>query len=99
LGDSTGLGSVYNNLGITYDEMGFYERALENYFAGLAVAEKLDQLEIQAHLLNNIGIVYKKQEQYDKVLGYYERTLGIYQQLQNDFGTTVIRGNIGSLLI
>lgn len=100
LKDSFNMANSYNNIGIVYDQLGFFDKSLENYFKALNLYEKhSDDPYNVAMVLGNIGIVYKKEKEYAKVLEYYEKALSIYKELDSDFGVYVTKGNMSSIYL
>ena len=69
-------GKAFNNIGTIYKNQGNYPKALENYFEGLKLFEKvseenpkdLDQKKGISLLLNSIGNIYANQQDYPNAI-------------------------------
>ncbi len=83
-GDSSMLALIYNGLGATYSQLGFYELALENYQKALNIIEKKgNDLKGLASLYNNIGLIHKKQQNYETALEYFNKALQISMKIKD----------------
>ena len=78
---ASAVGSMKNNQGFMYEEMGQHEKALHLYNEAIAQMSKCekDSLEI-ASIYNNIGSIYSKLGQQEKALEYYEKDLAIKEK-------------------
>jgi signal transduction histidine kinase len=68
----------YNLLGIVYNDLGQYTKALEYHNKALAnIDEKTSSIELQykAMSLNNIGFVYQSKNQHQQAIAYFEKGL------------------------
>ncbi len=72
--------------------------ALENFFSGLTIVQKIDYQPLIGSFFNNIGIMYDLQGDLHKSLEYYEQGLKIKRHFGNQQGIFFIRNNIGILL-
>ena len=77
------FGTLCNAIGLIYDELADYDKALGYYEKALHIHEKVLGTEHRntAATYNNIAIVYKATGDYDKALGYYEKALEIYKKV------------------
>ncbi len=91
--------TLYNNIGLVYNELGDYDKALEYYLKSLAIDEKILGAEHPdtATLYNNIGGVYKDLGDYDKALEYYLKSLAIDEKVlgAEHPDTATLYNNIG----
>ena len=56
------LPTIYNNLGVAYENLGEREDAIDYYLRGISIARRIPgQLNQLARLLNNLGKVYNEQ--------------------------------------
>ena len=56
------LPTIYNNLGVAYENLGEREDAIDYYLRGISIARRIpDQANHLARLLNNLGKVYGEQ--------------------------------------
>ena len=74
------LATSYNNIGLVYDSMGEYEKALSYYekdhWKSSQIALPPNHPDL-ATSYNNIGLVYASMGEYEKALASYERPLEI----------------------
>lgn len=91
--------SVYNNIGLVYNNLGRYANSLEYFARALNIFEATlgTNHPHTANAYNNIGIVYDVLGQYDGALGYYVKGLEIRKQVLGDWHTDVAMSynNIG----
>ncbi len=74
----------YNNLGIAFNNLEEYDKALFYHNIALEYQEKINKKNTyKQRTLNNIGVVYKNKEEYNKARNYYELALG-EGSLKND---------------
>ncbi len=69
---------LYNLLGLVYNELGEYDKAIEYHNKALAIlAESPTPIEFQskATSMNNLGLVYLNLGQYQKAIPYFEKGL------------------------
>jgi tetratricopeptide (TPR) repeat protein len=56
------LSTIYNNLGVAYENMGHREEAIDYYLRGISIARRIPGQESDvARLLNNLGKTYAEQ--------------------------------------
>jgi len=88
------LGTLFNNLGATYENMGKYEEAMSNLMEALAIYESINDLYSIAKTYVNLGLLYFRQEEYDKSLEFYNRSLQIKRSLNDQEGIALLYNNI-----
>lgn len=71
---------VYIEFGIEYFYQSDYAKALENYFAALAIAEETGDPDGLSECYSEIGIVYKNQGRLSEALNFYEKALDMAQK-------------------
>lgn len=71
---------VYIEFGIEFFYRSDYAKALENYFAALAIAEETGDPDGLSECYSEIGIVYKNQGRLSEALNYYEKALDMAQK-------------------
>lgn len=103
----------YNNIGIVYDKMGEYAKALEYHTKALGISDKVlgpehsdvAKLAIKALEMalsfNNIGIVYDKMGKYAEALEFHTMALAVYEKILGSEHLDVARSNnnIGSVYL
>lgn len=76
LNDFEGLFGAYEHLGILYQEMKEYDRALFYYNRALKYKDKIKKNKLPKHAgFNNIALVYQDMREYDKALGFFDEIL------------------------
>ena len=81
--DSLGLAAAYNNLGLTYGDLGDHEKELDYQLKALAIRE---QVLPPTHLslatsYNNVGLTYGNLGDHEKELDYQLKALKIKEQV------------------
>ncbi|HDP93969.1 MAG TPA: tetratricopeptide repeat protein [Candidatus Aminicenantes bacterium] len=91
------LASALNNIGISYDMQGNYEKALEYYLQSLKIKEALGDRKAIASSLNNVGIILGTLGRNDEALKYYNQVLAIKEELKDRTGMASQYVNIGNI--
>ncbi|MBQ2303223.1 MAG: tetratricopeptide repeat protein [Bacteroidales bacterium] len=90
---------AYNNIGIVYDNLGDYDKALEYYFKALEIKKAVlgENNADTAGSYNNIGLVYKNLGDYNKALEYHNKALEIRKDVlgENHPDIAMSYNNIG----
>jgi tetratricopeptide (TPR) repeat protein len=74
LGKARALG----NLGIAYDSLGQYERAIDFYEQHLAIAREIGDRAGEGRALGNLGNAYYNLGQYDRALEQYGQAVALF---------------------
>ncbi|WP_175418875.1 tetratricopeptide repeat-containing sensor histidine kinase [Aureibaculum algae] len=76
LGKNKQLYSCYNNLGVVFNELHEYDKAMLYHNKALEYQSQNDEESIdRENTLNNIGVVYANIEQYEKAINNYTKAL------------------------
>ena len=101
LNDTTGIVSLNNNLGATYDRMAEYDKALACYFKAqeyLNASKRSDRKKIVLPTLyNNIANIYQTKGDAQSALTYYEKALDLALQVPKHRAQGIAYNNIGKL--
>ena len=93
--------SLYNNIGVVYDDLGEYDKALDYYKQALSIREELIGKEHPdtATSYNNIGGVYADLGDYDKALEFHKQALDIRKKVleKNHPDVAMSYNNIGNV--
>lgn len=95
--DSLAMADYRINLGVTWYQLGVYDKSLENYLAAYQIYEALNDREKLSKVLNNIGIMYLEEENYDRAIEIYQTSLAIKQELGDSSGLAATYQNLGSV--
>jgi two-component system NarL family sensor kinase len=95
--DSLAMADYRINLGVTWYQLGLYDRSLENYLAAFQIYEALGDQEKRSKVLNNIGILYLEEKNYDRATEVYQKSLAIKQALGDSAGLAATFQNLGSV--
>ena len=91
----------YNNIGVVYDYLGDYDKALEYHFKALEIKKDVlgENHPNTAMSYNNIGEVYRNLGNYDKALEYFSKALEIFKEVlgENHPNTASYYNNIGAV--
>lgn len=98
-GQNEATADAYNNIGVVYDDLGEYDKALEYYNKALEISKEVlgENHRDTAASYNNIGVVYGKLGDSDKALEYFIKALEIRKEVlgENHSDTASSYGNIG----
>lgn len=93
-----GKAKSLDNLGITYYELGQYDRALEFNFLALKIRENLEEWWGQSGTHLNIGRVYQRLEEFPKARYHYQQALSISRtEIQDRRREAIALNNLGSV--
>jgi|GEM_PF-388040 len=85
------------NLGLVYDDLGDYQKALAYYEQALGIDKEIGDKKGIGDNLNNIGVVYQNLGDYQKALGYHEQALAIKREVDDKKGMGNGLSNIGTI--
>jgi CHAT domain-containing protein/Tfp pilus assembly protein PilF len=95
VGDRAGEGTTLNNIGLVYESLGQYLKALEFFQQALAIRKQVGDRAGEGTTLNNIAAVYQSLGQYPKALDFYQQALAIRKQVGDRTGEGATLNNIG----
>jgi signal transduction histidine kinase len=87
-----------NNIGLIYQELGFYEKALGYHKKALAIRKANPHLQnVVSHSLNNIGICYRNLQQYPESESAYREAMIVCKKLDNQTQYYECMSNLANL--
>ncbi|MBL3657377.1 tetratricopeptide repeat protein [Fulvivirga sediminis] len=95
--DTINLALMSANLGKVYNELGVYDRALENLLEATLFFEQTNDLRNLASCYNTIASIYSKQGDYDKALNYHHLALKLRKSLNIPRQISATYNNLGIL--
>lgn len=95
INDSTLQSAALLNLGNAYSYMGNHTPAIEYYFKGLAIEEKLKSQQYLQWYFNNIGVVFGTQKNYRKGLEYFLKSREAAESKPSSKSLDLLYNNIG----
>ncbi|MCB2219896.1 MAG: tetratricopeptide repeat protein [Bacteroidetes bacterium] len=90
-----GIGTLSNNIGLTYDYLGNYNLAAHYYYEALKSDQSVQNEEGVAAVYLNLGNIFYYMGNFDKALEYMTNSLNIYQKLEDQTGILNCYTNIG----
>ncbi|MGC8696501.1 MAG: tetratricopeptide repeat protein, partial [Conexivisphaera sp.] len=83
------LAGIYNNLGVAYDDVHEFQRAIEYFQRAISIYEPLSRdnpayLPDLATSYNNLGIAYRNAHEFQRAIEYFQRAISIYEPLSRD---------------
>ncbi len=98
LNDMSKKAIIYNNLGNVYFMNGTRDKALENFFKALDIAEKNNDKPGIAGAYANIGAVYKDQRAtVNKARGYFLQSLKLSEEIGDNNTIGAVTVNLGEI--
>ncbi|MBL4652800.1 MAG: tetratricopeptide repeat protein [Flavobacteriales bacterium] len=94
IGYNEGVVTAYLSIGNYYEEMGDYSKSLENYLAGLSLAEQISNISIVADCYINIGATYYYTSNLELALKNWELAQENYNKANDMDGVGIAIGNI-----
>ena len=96
IGDLTGEGGAYANLGNAYQSLGDYRKAIEYHEKHLKIALEIGDLTGEGRAYANLGNAYQSLGDYRKAIEYCERQLKIAIEIGDRAGEGGAYGNLGN---
>jgi CHAT domain-containing protein/tetratricopeptide (TPR) repeat protein len=84
------------DIGIIYQTIGNYDRAIESYQQALTIAREIQSSPIEAKALNNLGWAYQALGDNAKAIEYYQQSLILLQKLQEPQLQRIVLTNLGN---
>lgn len=90
------LPTIYNNLGVAYENLGYPEDAIEYYLRGASIARRIPGQELGlARLLNNLGKLYGELGRPDEALRTMNEALDLRMSAGDRHGQASSYRNLG----
>jgi tetratricopeptide (TPR) repeat protein len=86
------------NLGIAYDRLSDYRRAIEYHEQHLAIAREIGHRLGEGQALGNLGIAYRSLGEYRRAIDYHDKHLAIAREIGNRLGEGNAQWNISLAL-
>ena len=93
--DSVAVSTFLRNVGLVYEELGDYTRALSYDEQALKIDKQISNLKGETRSLNNIGIVCWYLQDYPKAYSTYEQAITISRQIGDRESEGEILANMG----
>lgn len=97
LGNKENMSYSYNDLGVIYNDVGLFDKALEYYMASLSIDKELENMQGVATSLGNLGYLHTSQENYEEAIDYFSQALEIQEDLDDSLGMCVSFNNLSSV--
>jgi len=88
--------NALNTMGVIYENLKEYDKAIEVYFKCQIIADEINDLEATGIVYNNIGNMFKEKQNYDKALEYFFKSLKIREEIGDKYYIATTYNNIGS---
>jgi CHAT domain-containing protein len=93
--DRLGEGSVLENMGLAYDALGQYGKAIEYHLQALAILREIKDRQGEGSVLGNMGLAYDSLGKYDKAIDFQLQRLAIAREIKDRLGEAQSLGNLG----
>ncbi len=90
---------ILSDLGVIHEELSEYDRAIEFFDEGLAIAKEYVLLDVQIRIYSNRGIVYKNTQQYELAIESYNKGLRLARELGDEYSIAQNLYNIGNIYL
>lgn len=100
LSDKDGALAMHNNLGVVYDRIQNYDKALEEYFKAIELYNSIDegtQTDPLPYVYNNIANIYQTRGDTTAALQYYTKAVELGEQYNNLRPLGISYSNLGKL--
>ena len=96
IGDRSGEGKAYGNLGNVYNSLSEYGKAIEYQEKRLKIALEIGDRCGEGRAYGNLGSAYCSLSEYGKAIEYHEKRLKIAQEIRDRCGEGTAYGNLGN---
>ena len=96
--DRCGEGTAYCNLGVAYNSLGNFQKAIEYQEKHLKIAKGLCDRYGEGKAYGNLGNSYARLGNFQKALEYHENDLKITKEIGNRCGEGTAYGHLGIIL-
>ncbi|MDX2229917.1 MAG: CHAT domain-containing protein [Leptolyngbyaceae cyanobacterium bins.349] len=90
-----GEGAILGNLGLAYESLGNYGKAIEFHEQSLAISREIKDRRGEGASLGNLGNAYLSLGNYGKAIEFYEQHLIIAREIKDRQGEGNALGNLG----
>lgn len=97
--EETRLGNCWNNLGLVYKSMDWFDDAQQAYSNALTVWRRKNNLFGQALTLNNLGIVLENVGRFNEALSVYEEARETSDRIGFFHGLSAINANVANICL
>jgi len=84
--DRLGEGNALAGLGLVYDGLGYYKKAIYYYQQSLTIAREIKDRSGEGQSLGNLGNAYYALGDYKKAIDYYQQSLAIVREIKDRLG-------------
>ena len=96
LGNRSGEGIAYSNLGNTYRNLGNFKQAIENHNQHLSIAKEVGDRNGEGRAYGNLGAAYHGLGNFKQAIEYHNQYLSIAKEVGNRAGEGEAYGNLGN---
>jgi CHAT domain-containing protein len=91
-----GEGNALGNLGLAYDTLGDYNKAIDYQQQSLAIAREIKDRLGEGQSLGTLGNAYYALGDYNKAIDYHQQDLAIAREIKDRLGEGQSLGNLGN---
>ncbi|VVB52243.1 Photosystem I assembly protein Ycf3 [uncultured archaeon] len=88
-------GYLLGYLGILYDQIGSYKKAIEYYEKALGIVQEIGNRLGEGTNLGNLGLAYSDLGKVEKAIEYYEKALAIFKEIGDRRSEGIGLNNLG----
>lgn len=99
LNDSHGLRTVYNNIGVVYDDWRDRDKALQYFKMNLDLEQENDDPRIKCNILGNIGGIHKWSQDFQAARQCFQASLDLSRKIGFTYSEINALSNLGKILL
>ena len=96
MGDRSGEGTAYANLGNAHSSLEDFKTALDFHERSLRIAKELGDRSMEGKTYSNLGCAHDRLGDFETAIGYHKRSLKITKELNDRLGEGLACSNLGS---
>ncbi len=97
IGNIHGLRTVYNNIGVVYDDWEDRDKALQYYKKNLDLQQEGDDPKLKCNILLNIGIIHYMSQDYQAARQCYQAALDLSRSIGFAYGESNALQSLGKI--
>lgn len=88
------VGHIFRLIGNVYSSQGNYDRTVEYQQQALAIAQELQDRDLESRAINNLGVIYERRGDLGRAVENYHRALQLAREIDSAFLQKIFLSNL-----